>query len=117
MFAFTGTTIRRSIVQNKIRLVEVRCLDGTVKYCHLRMFHVYGRRESVLLNIVKEYNALVGDDATITLVALYGLPALIPDNKHPGNPLELQLQKDRLARPPGFESWENKLVAMGCCKS
>ena len=106
MFAFTGPSIHPNVMQNKIRLVEVGVLDGIVKYCHMRMFQAHGRRESCLPNIVQEYNTLVGCDA-ITLVALYGLPAMIPENKYPRNPLELQLLKDRRAKPPGFESWKN----------
>lgn len=107
MFAFTGTTIRRNVMQDKIRSVEVGVLEGPVKYCRMCMFDVKGRQESSMLNIVKEYNALVSDSDYISVIALYGLPIFIPENKCRGNFLELKLQKDRLEKPAGFESWKN----------
>ncbi len=107
MFAFTGPLINRNILKEKIQTVESGEMYDDLKYCCIRMFQSFGRRETHLRGIMKEYNQLAGDAGAIQLVALDGLPVVIPSNKHLGNPIEVRLQHDRMTKPEEFHTWTN----------
>jgi hypothetical protein len=107
MFAFTGPAIDRNIMNEKIKSVETGLMGaGNLRYASMLMFPNFLRRESCLLNILKEYNRLAGSNA-ITVVKLDGLPAVVPLKRFPNNAIEIKLKHDRVAKTGEFDAWKN----------
>jgi hypothetical protein len=104
MFAFTGS-IDFDKMKNKVDSAEVGNFDEGVKYCFMKLKQPNGRRESVLSNIIREYN-LLADDCGIVLVSPgAGLPLIMVWNGYSGNVIECMLLSDRVLKPPGYEIW------------
>jgi hypothetical protein len=107
MFAFTGSLINRNLMKEKFQTVETGELYNHVKYCCIRMVQYYARREIHLNRIIMEYRKLASNEGAIQLIALDGLPYVIPENKHLGNPIEVKMRQDRMTKPDGYYTWTN----------
>lgn len=104
-FAFTGPTIRRDVMANKIKKVEVGVLDGETKYCSLELFH--GRLGCNLMNIVCGYNQLVDPASRISLVQLDGFPVFVCRARYFESPINRQARQDRMLKPATYATWTN----------
>jgi hypothetical protein len=110
MFVFTGPALDRELMKEKIKSVETGLMDnGVLRYANVRMFQQFSRRESCLLNLIKEYNRLAGNNNAITVVKLDGLPPVIPLDMFPKNAIELKLIRDRVVMPKEFDTWKNRV--------
>jgi hypothetical protein len=105
-FAFTGPTIRRDVMANKIKKVEVGVLDGETKYCSLELFH--GRLYCNLMNVVVGgYNQLVDRASRISPVQLDGFPIILSQRRYDESPIGRQAQQDRMLKPATYATWTN----------
>ena len=113
MFAYYGEYIQRDIHQVAVEQVDNGIYNGDIKYCVIKMYLNKGRRESSLRYIIDEYNAAVGLEGHITLVALpiaagRVFPIIMLSKLWRGNPIEVKRDMDKRSHDPLFRSFFSK---------
>ena len=119
MFAYNGQYIQRGVMADTIQYVENGDIgggDSHVKYCVIKLHADKTRRESSLKYIINEYNAAVGFEGLISLVAMpmvtaQFFPTIMSTIQWAGNPVELKRNMDKMTMAPSFSSFTNKKTA------
>ena len=114
MFAYHGQQyIRMGVLLDTIQYVENGVFSSNMNYCVIKLHANKTRRESLLIKIINEYNAAVGLEGHISLVALpiagdHFFPTIMTGPRWAGNPIELKKNNDKMTTEPSFRFFTNK---------
>ena len=106
MFTFTGPPLRRYTMESVFERVIIGRFNHTLMYCVMKLFK--GRDEDTLIQLIAEYNQIVGSESAITVVrASDDLPLILPAYKYPNNIILEKQQVDMGVCFDEYYTWVN----------